>query len=689
MKYKLKIIYSILLFLVGTSANAATVSVNYTYDNIGRLITTAYTNTPRLGSISYNYDPAGNLLASTVTGSVGTTNQPPAPTARAITTASGTAGTSKIAANDPNTGDTFTYAISTAPTNGTATVIATGLATYTPNVGYTGTDSFVVTVSDNGTPQKSGTVTINVTVVAPVVVDAIPPVITLTGGNLSVVQGTTFTDPGYVATDNPGASNITGSVIVTGGPVNTAAAVGAVFTLNYNVSDTAGNPAVQKTRTVTITAIPDTTAPVITLTGGNVTVAQGGTFTEPGYSATDNPGAVNVTASVVIAGGPVNTAAAPGTVFTLNYNVSDGAGNPAVQKTRTVTITAVPDTIAPVITMNGGNATVVQGQIYNDAGATALDNLDGNLTTSISVTNLVNWSVIGTYTVTYNVSDVAGNAAILVIRTVTVVADQPPVITMIGATPITLVQGAVYNDRGATAIDDVDGNVTANIASANLVNTAVVATYTVTYNVSDAAGNAAVQLVRTVNVIPVGGAANPGEAVQVPLTGSAASVDVHAVGQSISNFSATAVSGTPPAGVSVPLGVLSYTTTVPVGAISQTVNLSFSSALPANFVLYKVDHAGIYSIIPNGAGVDQWTQVDATTIALTLSDGGQFDLDGVINGIIIDPVAVGVPSAPVAVAAPASSVGGGGCTISRSTTFDPVMLALLLFALIGLARRRH
>ncbi|MCB9807151.1 DUF5011 domain-containing protein [Candidatus Peribacteria bacterium] len=47
--------------------------------------------------------------------------------------------------------------------------------------------------------------------------------------------------------------------------------------------------------------------------------------------------------------------------------------------------------------------------------------------------------------------------------------------------------GSVYSDAGATASDNVDGDITANIITVNPVNTNVLGSYTVTYNVSDAA----------------------------------------------------------------------------------------------------------------------------------------------------------------------------------------------------------
>ena len=54
--------------------------------------------------------------------------------------------------------------------------------------------------------------------------------------------------------------------------------------------------------------------------------------------------------------------------------------------------------------------------------------------------------------------------------------------------------GSTYIDAGATAVDNIDGDITANIVTVNAVDVNTVGTYTVTYNVSDAAGNAAIQV---------------------------------------------------------------------------------------------------------------------------------------------------------------------------------------------------
>ena len=92
--------------------------------------------------------------------------------------------------------------------------------------------------------------------------------------------------------------------------------------------------------------------------------------------------------------------------------------------------TVLEDEIKPVITLVGDEIVDVEiGSAYNDAGATATDNRVGDISAYIAVVNPVNINKVGTYTVTYNVSDAAGNAAKEVIRTVEVVEGAPPIIT--------------------------------------------------------------------------------------------------------------------------------------------------------------------------------------------------------------------------------------------------------------------
>ncbi|MDB4794959.1 DUF5011 domain-containing protein, partial [bacterium] len=76
-----------------------------------------------------------------------------------------------------------------------------------------------------------------------------------------------------------------------------------------------------------------------------------------------------------------------------------------------------------------------------------------------------------------------------------------PVITLNGDASMTLQDGVSFADPGATADDSHEGDISANIAvTGDTVNVSTAGTYTLKYNVSDTAGNQAVEVVRTVVV---------------------------------------------------------------------------------------------------------------------------------------------------------------------------------------------
>jgi hypothetical protein len=94
----------------------------------------------------------------------------------------------------------------------------------------------------------------------------------------------------------------------------------------------------------------------------------------------------------------------------LAVYLNDGAGN-----------LGRGDTEPPVISLLGSSSVVIEsGERYVDAGASATDNIDGDISSAIRVTGAVNTASVGTYTLTYDVSDFAGNAATPVTRTVRV-----------------------------------------------------------------------------------------------------------------------------------------------------------------------------------------------------------------------------------------------------------------------------
>jgi len=141
------------------------------------------------------------------------------------------------------------------------------------------------------------------------------------------------------------------------------------------------------------------------------------------------------------------------------------------------------------------------GTTYTDAGATAADDKDGDLSASIAIVNSVNANIVGSYTVIFNVADIAGNAASEVTRLVNVVDTTAPVIALTGAASVVHEAGTSYSDAGARATDNIEGDLSGGITVVSTVNTASVGSYTVSYTVSDSRGNAVTATVRTVNVV--------------------------------------------------------------------------------------------------------------------------------------------------------------------------------------------
>lgn len=77
-----------------------------------------------------------------------------------------------------------------------------------------------------------------------------------------------------------------------------------------------------------------------------------------------------------------------------------------------------------------------------------------------------------------------------------------PIISLSGDSIVYINKGDVYVDSGATALDDVDGDISSNIISISSIDTNTVGHYSVSYNVKDFSLNSAVEVKRTVIVDP-------------------------------------------------------------------------------------------------------------------------------------------------------------------------------------------
>ncbi|MDD5699946.1 MAG: DUF5011 domain-containing protein [Candidatus Nanoarchaeia archaeon] len=416
----------------------------------------------------------------------------------------------------------------------------------------TGTFDLVLSAIDRQ-GRSDLTLTLNVNPVPPT--DNLP-VITVLGSNPVTIQvGSTYTDAGATATDVEDG-DLTSSIAVTNS-VNVNLL--GVYSVTYSITDSDGNT-VTATRTVRVV---DTTAPVITINGAStVSIVVGSTYTDAGATATDNYDvSVNVIATNNVNSNVIGT-------YTVTYAATDSSGNQATPVTRTVNVISAADTTAPVITINGANpVSVLIRTTYVDAGATAIDNVDGVVPVTANTSN-VNINVIGTYTVIYTATDSSGNTATAT-RTVNVVITpigNAPVISLIGANPVTITKGGTYTEFGATAADVEDGNLTASIIISGSVNTNAVGTYFITYSVTDSAGNA-VSAVRTVKVVASSGGDSGAPSVIYSSTDAS---ETHAQGESEITSSPINLSGQKAAamGVWTALFILTSVLVLGTGAIA-------------------------------------------------------------------------------------------------------------------------
>jgi uncharacterized protein (TIGR03382 family) len=266
------------------------------------------------------------------------------------------------------------------------------------------------------------------------------------------------------------------------------------FTLSYSAVDPAGHAVTSPvSRTVQVV---DQTPPTLALVEPVMQTVECATpWTEPGVAATD--ACFGDLTPAIIRSGSVN-AGTPGS-YLLTYNVTDPAGQSAAPLQRTV---HVRDTLAPSITVLGALSEQLQCDHapYADPGATATDSCAGSLTAAIERVGGVNTGLPGSYVLRYRVADPSGNQTTSPdVRTVNVVDDLPPVITLNGPPSSRHECGAPYDDPGATASDVCAGDLTPSITRTGAVNAGELGSYTLRYTVSDPA-NLTASTQRTVAV---------------------------------------------------------------------------------------------------------------------------------------------------------------------------------------------
>ena len=165
--------------------------------------------------------------------------------------------------------------------------------------------------------------------------------------------------------------------------------------------------------------------------------------------------------------------------YEVTYTVKKGPFKKEV--TRTV---EVKDKSAPVITISEEKRIIMcPNAEFKKEEYTALDNYDGDVTAKVKVEVVDNKAI-------YSVTDKAGNTT-KVEKELVYEDKEAPILTLNGSNITYAFLNESYNESGYSAADNCAGNITSRVKVSGSVNTAVVGTYTLKYEVSDDSGNTA------------------------------------------------------------------------------------------------------------------------------------------------------------------------------------------------------
>ena len=158
----------------------------------------------------------------------------------------------------------------------------------------------------------------------------------------------------------------------------------------------------------------------------------------------------------------------------------------------------------PVITLLGSQTiSLSAGCNYVEAGFTAIDNLNKDITSAVVTSGTIDVNTVGQYVLTYRVSDELNNESFIT-RIINVQPNQKPVLTatnvIVNSAPNLC--GAMVVIQNATATDDCRVGVPVGIRTDGLALNALypVGTTTIRWNVNDNLGNAATEVLQTITV---------------------------------------------------------------------------------------------------------------------------------------------------------------------------------------------
>merc|ERR1719183_1698818 len=269
------------------------------------------------------------------------------------------------------------------------------------------------------------------------------------------------------------------------------------YSVVYSATDKSKNPSTPKNLNRVVNVV-DTTSPTCSIRGlSHIVHYSQDKFRDPGLKRTDTCDKSKL---------PVfkkwNKAFNERKIgdYVRTYSVRDASGN----KCTAQRVYSVVDNKIPKLTPKGKDILTFEAsntKLYSDAGAKCIDHVDGDITNQIETVGAsVSLKRPGTYKVKYDCQDLSGNQAPQQVRTVVVQDTIKPVLTLTGAKLIKREAGFTYNDKGATALDNLNGRITKKcvakgqrmcIRTVGKVNTSKPGKYTLSYHVMDKSGNKA------------------------------------------------------------------------------------------------------------------------------------------------------------------------------------------------------